>query len=590
MMRLTLFSYILLFFVTVLCLPADLTGRDIRIPVAVTADVHARLFPYDFVRNRPAKTSMANVHYMVQALRARENLNLILLDNGDLIQGTPVAYYANFVQEADKNLFSRVMNFMQYDAATIGNHDIEAGPDVYNRLREEFDFPWLGANVLDKETGEPYFKPYKIITRQRVRIAVLGLTTTGVPDWLPPHLWEGLEFQDMVGAAEYWMDYIRENEQPDAIIGLFHSGLGPLDPQPEDHPLEHASGYIAKHVPGFDVIFSGHDHQRRIQTVINVEGGEVLVLGPGHFAEHLALAELVFERTSRRTFNLKGVRAEMISTEKVVPSHSFIQQFEDDVQEVLEFANTPVGKISESMHSVESLFGSAPFTDLVHKVQLNLTDADISFTAPLALDATINAGVVYMRDFFRLYEYENYLYTMELSGREIHDYMEYSCGLWFNQMRNADDHLLHFHRDPLGRVPADRRGWRALRNPPYNFDSAAGIRYVVDVAQPAGSRVTIEGFEDGRPFYPDSLYRVAINSYRGSGGGGHLTEGAGIPGHELSDRILHTTEKDLRSYLVDYFREIDEYVPEQRDNWRIKPKEWAVKGREKDMPYIRPDK
>ncbi len=587
-MRIIRFFSVIFLWTVVACIPADALGRDIRIQIAATADVHARLFPYDFVANKPAKTSMANVHYMVQALRSRGNHNLILLDNGDLLQGTPAAYYANFVQEADKNVFSRVMNFMRYDAATIGNHDIETGPEVYNRLKDEFDFPWLGANVLDKENGEPYFEPYVIIERQRVRIAILGLTTTGVPNWLPPHLWEGLEFQDMAEAARYWVAHIKENEQPDAIVGLFHSGMGPLDPEPDDFPLENASGFIAKHVPGFDVIFTSHDHRRRIQTVINTGGDEVLVLGPGHFAENLALAELVFSRTSRRTFALNGVRAEIISAEKVVPSHSFIQAFEKDVQEVLTFASKPVGKLSESIHSIESVFGSAPFTDLVHNVQLTLTDADISITAPLTLDQTINAGTVYMRDFFRLYEFENYLYTMELSGQEVLDHLEYSYGLWFNRMQNENDHLLNLYRDELGRVSPDRRGWRALRKAPYNFDSAAGIIYTVDVSKPAGSRVDIKGMEDGRPFEPDATYRVAINSYRGSGGGGHLTEGAGIPHHELTDRIIGTTEKDLRSYMIDYFRDIEIYEPQSRDNWRLIPEEWVLKGREKDMPFLIP--
>ncbi len=572
-----------------MAIPVASNAREVKVQVAVTADVHARLFPYDFVANRPAKTSMANVYYMVQSLRARDRSNLILLDNGDLIQGTPAAYYANFVQETDQNLFSRVMNFMRYDAATIGNHDIEAGAEVYNRILEEFNFPWLGGNVLDEETGEPYFKPYTIIQRQGVKVAVLGLTTTGVPSWLPPHLWEGLVFEDMVESAQYWVDHIQAEEEADAIIGLFHSGFGPLDPDPEDHPLENASGYIAKHVHGFDVIFSSHDHQRRIQTVSNTAGDDVLVMGPGHFAEHLALAELTFRRESRRApFELKDIRAEMISTDKAVPSHQFIQEFEDDVQDILNFANEEVGRISEDMHSIESLFGSAPFTDLVHEIQLALTDAEISFTAPLAFDQTIRKGKLHMRDFFRLYEYENYLYAMELTGQEVLDHLEFSYGLWLNRMLDEDDHLLNLRRDELGRIPEGRRGRGALRNPPYNFDSAAGIRYRVDVRESAGERVEILEMEDGSAFDPEATYIVAINSYRGSGGGGHLTEGAGIPREELSDRIVFTSERDLRSYMIEHFREMGAYDPESRDNWKIIPEDWVEKGREKDMPYLRP--
>lgn len=578
---------IVLVWVALFAMPLSSFSREVRIQIAATADVHARLFPYDFVENKPATTSLAHVHYLVQALRAREGANLILLDNGDLLQGTPAAWYANFVQESEKNLFSRVMNAIGFDAATVGNHDIEAGPQVYNRLLEEFNFPWLGANVLDVETGEPYFKPYTIIERQRVRVAILGLTTTGVPKWLPGHLWEGLAFQDMVEAAKYWISHIQENENPDAIIGLFHSGLGPLEAELDDHPLENASGYIAKNVPGFDLIFTGHDHRQRVQTIINNDGNEVLILGPGHFAESLAIAELTFTRLARNQFQLKDIRADMIHTKNLVPSHTFIRMFDDDVQEIIKFANEEVGRITAPMHSIESLFGSAAFTDMVHDIQLMITGADISFTAQLAFDETISQGVLRRRDFFKLYEYENYLYTMELTGQEIHDFLEFTASLWFNQMRSADDHLLNLHRDQLGRVPADRRGRRALRNPPYNFDSAAGIHYVIDVSAPAGSRVTIKGFEDGRPFEKDAVYKVAINSYRGSGGGGHLTEGAGIPHEILVERIIATTDSDLRKKMVDFFKEKGVYEPQRRGNWHVEPVEWAAQGREKDMQFLR---
>lgn len=564
------------------------SAREVKIQIAVTSDVHARLFPYDFIQDRPTNTSMASVHYIMEAARSRLGNNLILLDNGDLLQGTPAAYYANFVQDSRRNLFSRVMNLMKYDAATVGNHDIEAGPDVYNRLMEEFNFPYLGANVLDKETGEPYFKPYTVIRRQRLNIVVLGLTTPTVPNWLPPHLWEGLEFQDMVEAAAYWINHIRENESPDAIVGLFHSGFGQMDPPESAHPLEQASAYIARHVPGFDVIFTGHDHRERIETITNTEGKEVLVLGPGHFAENLAVAELTFERVERREFRLKGKKGEMVSARNVPPSQEFFRAFDKDVSEIIQFASEPVGRLGKDLHSLEVFFGSAPFTDMVHQVQLELTGADISFTASLAFDETIRAGNLLVRDFFRIYEYENYLYTMELTGREIKDYLEFSYGLWLNEMQSEEDHLLNFRFNERGELPEQAQPRFLLRNPFYNFDSAAGIRYEVDLRSPTGSRIRILGFEDGRPFENEETYRVAINSYRGSGGGGHLTRGAGIPHGELGNRIVFTTKRDLRSEMMDYFRRKGTVSPERRNNWEMVPAGWLEKGRARDMQLLRP--
>jgi 2',3'-cyclic-nucleotide 2'-phosphodiesterase / 3'-nucleotidase len=565
------------------------SAREIKIQVVATADVHGILFSYDFVNDQPLKTSMANVHYMMQAARARSSNNIILLDNGDLIQGSPAAYYANFVQDHRRNLFSRVLNLMKYDAATVGNHDIEAGPEVYNRLIREFNFPYLGANVLNAETGEPHFKPYTIIERERVRVAVLGLTTTGVPNWLPPHLWEGLEFQSMVEAAQYWVPYILENEQPDALVGLFHSGMGPqqlTEGQPEP---ESVSQYIARTVPGFDVVFTGHDHRERVEFITNAQGEEVLILGPGHFAETLAVAEFTFERNGRRNFTKKDLRGELVSTKNVVPSREYMRAFEKDIAAIAEYSNQPVGVLKNSMASLDAVFGSAPFTDLIHQIQLDLAQADISFTAPLVFNEVLPAGTMRVRDFFKLYQFENYLYAMELTGQEIQDYLEYSYSLWLNpEMSGPGDHLLWFRTDEAGNVDTGRSGSFRLRHPYFNFDSAAGLRYSVDVSRPVGQRVTIHSMEDGTPFRKEQTYRVAINSYRGSGGGGHLTTGAGIDHGQLRERIVYTTQTDLRSKLINYFREQKEVGVESRNNWEIVPRSWAEQGRQKDMEYVGP--
>lgn len=577
---------VLFFLAFLLILPSFVASREIKVQVAVTSDVHARLFPYDFVNDQPLQASLANVHYLIRAVRSRQGSNIILLDNGDLIQGNPAAYYANFVQQSRQNLFSRVMNLMQYDAATVGNHDIEAGPEVYNRLKKEFRFPYLGANVINTETGLPHFQPYTIIRRQGIRIAVLGLTTTGVPNWLPEHLWKGLEFQDMAVAAAYWVEQIKQKENPDAIIGLFHSGMGPADPDPSQFPLENAANYIARNVPGFTVIFTGHDHRKRIETVANIQGDSVLVVGPGAFAQNIAVAELTFNRLARGTFELIDTKADMVGTSRVAPSQEFFQRFEKDINEIVSFANEPVGQLKNSLASIDAFFGPAAFVDLVHEIQLETTGADVSFTAPLTFNETLRAGMLNVRDFFKLYQYENYLYVMELSGKEIADYLEFSYGIWLNQMKSEDDHLLLFRFDEGGIPQVDAGGRHRLRYPTYNFDSAAGIRYTVDASKPAGARITIESMEDGTPFDLQKKYRVAINSYRGSGGGGHLTEGAGIAHEQLRQRITFTSEKDLRTELIRYFREEKVVDPQPRNNWKVIPETWVDKGRKKDMELL----
>lgn len=575
-----------LFLLFVLGFSVTLQGNGVTVQIVATTDVHGHIFPYDFVSNRPMDHSLAHVHQLVSAMRSRQGSNVILLDNGDLIQGTPAAYYANFMQDTKNNLFARVLNYMKYDAATVGNHDIEAGPEVYKHLQKAFDFPWLGANVKDQKSGKPFFKPYTVIRKQRLNIVVLGLTTPGVPNWLPPHLWEGLVFEDMISNAAYWMDHIRQNENPDAIIGLFHSGRGSLTTLEPGEMREHASAYIARHVPGFDIIFTGHDHRQLTERIIDTEGGEVILIGAGHFAEHVAVAELVFQRVERRVFKLSEKRAEVIPIRSIPVSHEFINAFDEDASEIIAYANQPAGQLANDLYSRDAFFGPAPFVGLIHQVQMELTGADISFTAPLAFDEKLSAGRLLVRDFFSLYQYENYLYTMQLSGQEIHDFLEYSYGLWFNHMQSEDDHLLHLRLDRNGQPFSDRKGRGHLRHPFYNFDSASGIQYVVDVSQPSGDRIRIEGFTDGRAFDREAMYTVAINSYRGSGGGGHLTEGSGIARDDLKDRILTSTSTDLRTELIKYFQGQPLVDPASLKNWQFIPAEWVQKGRERDLELL----
>ena len=169
------------------------------------------------------------------------------------------------------------------------------------------------------------------------------------------------------------------------------------------------------------------------------------------------------------------------------------------------------------------------------------------------------------------------LYTMELTGKEIDRFLEHAAGIWFNTMKDPSDHLLQFRKDSPGR----------LINPYYNFSSAAGIEYTVNLRLPPGNRVTISGFTNGSSFSETESYQVAINSYRGNGGGGHLTAGSGIPHKELSKRITWSTDIDLRYYLMQHLADLDTLYPVRADNWHCEPVDWVKNASASDMSYFR---
>ena len=204
----------------------------------------------------------------------------------------------------------------------------------------------------------------------------------------------------------------------------------------------------------------------------------------------------------------------------------------------------------------------------------------LGFCAPLSFRAEIKEGDIYVSDMFNLYKYENMLYVMELSGKEIKDFLEMAYAIWTNQMKSPEDHLMLF-KEPV------EEGKRAnFKNFSFNFDSAAGINYTVDVTKPAGEKITIQSMSDGTPFSMDKVYKVALNSYRGNGGGDLLTLGAGISKEDLAKRIIFATDKDLRYYLMQYIEQEKVLHPHAMHQWKFIPEEWTVPAAKKDYQLL----
>ena len=204
-----------------LLVPVMGKSRKVVIKIMETTDVHGNFFGYNFKENHPLEGGFPQVSAYVNSQRdSLGKENCILIDAGDILQGQPCVYYTNFIDTNSPHLTSETMNFMGYDAAAFGNHDIEAGHPVFNRWVADCKFPVLGANIISKATGEPYAKPYCIIEREGVKIAILGMVTPAIPMWLPEKLWQGLQFEDMVKSARKWVPLILEKEKPDVVVNF----------------------------------------------------------------------------------------------------------------------------------------------------------------------------------------------------------------------------------------------------------------------------------------------------------------------------------------------------------------------------------
>lgn len=550
--------------------------KEVIIKIVETSDVHGNFFPYNFIERKEWSGSLARVHSFLKEQRGLYGDNCLLIDNGDILQGQPTAYYYNFIDTVSTHVAAEMMNFMGCVVGNMGNHDVETGHAVYDRWVGQCDFPVLGANIIDNVTGKPYLKPYEIIEREGVRIAVLGMITPAIPSWLPEKLWEGLHFEEMEPCARKWMEIIREKERPDVVVGLFHAGksgnkLGDV--------IENASMDVAVNVPGFDVVLMGHDHTRECVKVKNAAGDSVLVIDPANNANVVSDVLLKLTLKDGKVVS-KSVDGKLTDMNRYPVSEEFMRRFASRYQAVDDFVSRKIGTIDRTITARDAYFGSSPFIDLIHKLQLEISGADISFTAPLSFKAEIREGDIRVSDMFNLYKYENMLYVMELSGREIKGFLEMSYAMWSNRMKSAEDHLMLF------REPVKEGGYANFRNFSFNFDSAAGIDYTVDVTKPQGEKITVLGLADGTPFDMNKMYKVALNSYRGNGGGDLLTRGAGIPKKELAKRIVFATDKDLRYYLMQYIEKEKVLHPQAMDQWRFIPEEWTVPAAKRDYRLL----
>ncbi len=547
--------------------------KNVTLQLIATTDVHGAFFPYDFIERRPMQGTMARVSTYIKQQRRKFGRNLVLLENGDILQGQPTCYYTNYIKTDQPNVAAEVVNYLGYDAQTFGNHDVETGHAVYDKWIRELQCPTIGANIIDLKSGKPYVEPYIMLEREGVRIAVLGLLTPAIPNWLHQSLWSGMRFEDMVTTARRWVKILREQEGADVVVGLFHSGWdGGIATM---HYDEDATKKIAESVDGIDVIFFGHDHNENYQDVAGT-----LCLNPSCNAVKVAQATLQLQQRGGK-FHITEKRGELVDITGCAVDQDYMQHFQPQMDSIRHYVDRQIGTFTAPMRSRDAFFGPSSFCDYVHQLQLEETHADLSINAPLQFDTEIQAGPVYISDMFKLYRYENQIYVVRMTGREIRGLLEMSYDQWVNTMTSPDDHIMLL--EDYTWKDQQRKGFKHLT---FNFDSAAGIDYEVDVTKPDGEKVRILEFSDGRPFDESATYRVVMNSYRGNGGGELLTKGAGIPFDSIPRRIEWISEHDQRYYLTRKIEREKTVEPGYYNNWRFVPEEWARPAIERDRKLL----
>lgn len=568
-------------------------GETMELEILYTTDVHGSLLPYDFLKQQDEDASMAKLSTYIKQRREVMGDRLILLDNGDMLQGDPSMYYFNYEAIREEHLAARIYNYLGYDGVNLGNHDFESGETIYrDHLPKQMKAPLLGANCIDTRTHQPMFKPYTILQKGGFKIAILGITTPDVTHWLPKQMYPHLLFETMTETAMMWVRRLRSHENPDMIIALFHAGAeNPERTTKYGETIHDGVKAVLDIVEGIDLALIGHDHDVRSEIITTLDGSSIPILQPAPHAQQIGSIKVTLTRKMGRNTQISFSDQILIDANTLELDKDFCREFQDAQIDINKYLDKPLGQLNTTLDGTSSLISESTLMDFIHNVQLNTANADISFASALSIFDSIPSGDITMRQLFRMYKFENQIDKFWMLGKEVVKFLEWGVGQQYNMMKDEDDYILSFQRDSVGNPIMTKFGPK-LATPQYNFTSAAGINYTVDITKPAGNRITVHSMADGTPFDPEHRYIVVMSSYQASGGGGFISKGLEWNAEEVRYHTISETSKDIRYYIARHIiRHNGNVEIGNNGHWNVEPANWVSKNKQRDiemlLPYIR---
>ncbi|MDQ0933525.1 bifunctional metallophosphatase/5'-nucleotidase [Streptomyces turgidiscabies] len=553
---------------TVGAAPAQAADRHCKPPrtwsfsILGTTDLHSHVFDWDYYTDAPYKdkagnsVGVARVATLIKQQRAEKGADRVLLvDAGDIIQGTSLAYYYARVdpiagagtkgKRAPEHPMAVAMNAMQYDAAALGNHEFNYGIDTLRKFESQCRFPLLAANALDAKTLRPAFQPYTV-KRIRVpgapdiKVGILGLTNPGIALWDKDNVAGKMSFTGLVEQAKKYVPRMRALGC-DVVFLTDHSGLDGSSSYGNELPyVENASNLVAEQVPGIDAILVGHTHTEvSSYTVTNKATGKDVVLSePYCYGMRLTVFDFELE-LERGQWKVTSTKSKTLNSNGVDEDEQITKLLKADHDLVVKYVNTAVGTCTADLSAAEACWKDVPVMDFIHQVQMatvatGLSTADaalplISVAAPFSRSADIPKGDVTIRDVAGLYIYDNTLYGKKLTGAQLKDYLEFAAR--------------YYHQVPVGTAVDTATLTNANNFWDYMYDTAAGVDYEIDIAAAEGSRIKNLSYK-GAPVAADQVFVVAVNNYRANGGSGYP--------HIAGADIAYSSTNEIRQLMIDY--------------------------------------
>ncbi|MEH6892471.1 bifunctional 2',3'-cyclic-nucleotide 2'-phosphodiesterase/3'-nucleotidase [Bacillus sp. JJ864] len=580
--------------------PAYAEGEDstVKLRILETSDIHVNLMNYDYYQTKTDnKVGLVQTATLVNKAR-EEAKNSVLFDDGDALQGTPLGdYVANKIKKEDNldpnyvHPLYRMMNLMKYDVISLGNHEFNYGLDYLNQVISKTKFPVINSNVYidDKDDNEEndknYFKPYHVFekevvdeagNKQKIKVGVMGFVPPQIMGWDKANLEGKVKAKDIVETAKKMVPKMKA-EGADIIVALAHSGV---DKSGYSSGMENASYYLTE-VPGVDAVLMGHSHTE----VAEKYNDGVPVVMPGVFGNNLGIIDMELKQVDGKWEVQKEKSIPKLSPiiDKKAKAVGADQRLVDEIKAehdgTIEYVNTSVGETTAPINSYFALVQDDPSVQIVTNAQkwyteqklkgtkfekLPILSAGAPFKAGGRNGATyytdIPAGTLAIKNVADLYVYPNTLYAVKVNGAQLKDWLEMSAGQ-FNQI------------NPKPKNATDEQKLVNTDYPTYNFDVIDGVKYEIDVTQPAkydkdgnvgekaGNRIVNLTF-DGKPVTDSQEFIVATNNYRGSS--------KTFPGVSKGE-VIYQSPNETRQIIVEYMEKIKTINPTADKNWTFKP-------------------
>ena len=540
-MRKNAHKYIIALVLTVtmavgLVLPAAAAVEESKtVTILQTSDLHGMVNPYDYASNKVSKTSLAHAATIIKAERSKDP-NLLLLDTGDTTQ-------ANYIQEflnENPNPIIGALNYLDYDAWTLGNHEFNFGFSYVTKEISEFEGVTLAGNIY-KADGSRWIDAYHIFDVDGVKVAVFGIDAPHIPRWekADPTHYDNMSF---TSPMEETGKILKELDgKADVVIGSIHYGLE------GEYGTEGVQALAETYGDRIDALLIGHAH-----AVVDETIGGIPVLEPGSNGQYVSKVTITLTGSgSGWTVDKSATTGELLDCSAVTPDADFLAEFKSLHEKSLAMASREVGQVGKTfLDPVELLPGipnaiiqDNPVIDLINKVQMEQTGADVSLAALFDSSSNLEAGPFLHRDSVKIYKYDNTLFAVKVTGKQLKAIMERQAGGFFNQYQSGD---VTVSFNPNIRM--------------YNYDEFAGVNYEIDISKPEGQRIQNVTYQ-GKPLSDTQTLVLALNNYRYGG-----LVSAGL----LNESDVVYEGGAVRDMITDYVASLQgPLMPECDNNWKI---------------------